>query len=171
MTIEFQTDRLLLRKFSEEDAAAFYRLNADWDVMQYTGDKAFESIAESQAFLKQYDPYSSTGFGRWTVLLKSNNEVIGWCGLKRLDENTVDLGYRFFKEHWNKGYATEAAKACLNEGFENYGLDEIIGRTAKLNLASIRVLEKIGMSYFKEAPCEGIENSVYYKINKKDFKG
>ena len=165
----FETDRLKFCKFSETDAEAFYLLNSDEEVMRYTGDVAFESIEASRAFLFNYDPYSITGFGRWTVLLKSTNTIIGWCGLKRLEDGTVDLGYRFFKEYWNNGYATEAAKACLKEGFNVYGLDEIIGRTAKKNLGSIRVLEKIGMTFFKEAPCEGIENSVYYKITKQNF--
>lgn len=168
MPLLFETDRLMFRKFSAEDAEAFYLLNSDEEVMRYTGDIAFESVEASRAFLANYDPYSITGFGRWTVLLKSTNTVIGWCGLKKLEDGTVDLGYRFFKEYWNNGYASEAAVASLEQGFKIFGLNEIIGRTAKENLSSIRVLEKIGMTFFKDAPCEGIENSVYYKITKED---
>ena len=164
MDILFASKRLEFRKFDVSDATAFYDLNRDEEVMKHTGDLPFESIEASREFLKNYDPYSKTEFGRWTVLLKESQEVIGWCGLKRLEDDSVDLGYRFFKKHWNKGYATEAAQVCLKEGFSTYGLIEIIGRTAKDNKASVRVLEKIGMSYWKDAPCEGIQNSVFYKI-------
>jgi RimJ/RimL family protein N-acetyltransferase len=69
-------------------------------------------------------------------------EFLGWCGLKYLFEtNEVDLGYRFMKKFWGKGYATEAALACIEYGFATLNLHQIVGRALPGNLASIKVLE------------------------------
>lgn len=165
-----ETERLFLSNFHAEDAEAFYRLNLDEDVMRYTGDRPFASIAESRSFIKNYNHYARYGYGRWTVILKSNNMTVGWCGLKNHpEEGYVDLGYRLLKSHWGKGIATEAAMACVDYGFGVIDLKSLVGRTAEENLGSIRVLEKIGMQFWKNAPCEGIEHSVYYKLNKEDW--
>lgn len=161
------TERLWLSPFHESDAEVFYNLNNDNEVMRYTGDVAFESVEDSLDFILGYDHYYRYGYGRWTVILQDTEETIGWCGLKyHPDEDYVDLGYRLIRSHWGRGYATEAARACIHHGFEALGLDRIVGRTAKENTASVRVLEKAGLNYWKTAPCEGIENSVYYRISK-----
>ena len=165
-----ETERLLLREFDQSDAIHFYQLNADPEVIRYTGDPPFASVEAARVFLENYQDYQKNGYGRWVVLLKSNDEFIGFCGLKFNELELVDLGFRFFKKHWNKGYATESARACLEYGFRQLQLEEIIGRAAKDNTASIRVLEKLGMSYWKDAPCKGILNSAYYRINKTAFK-
>lgn len=141
----------------------------NWEVMKYTGDTSFESIEDSRKFLSKYDPYSKTGFGRWTIYLKGTIQPIGWCGLKKLDDGTVDLGYRLAQQFWGNGYATEASLKSIEIGFSKYNLKEIIGRTAIDNKASINVLEKVGMHFWKKAACEGIENSIYYKIMKEDY--
>lgn len=161
------TDRLFFREFEISDGSNFYRLNADPEVMKFTGDMPFKNVQEAENFLRSYPNYERDGYGRWTVVLKETGEVIGWCGLKyHPEENFVDLGYRFHKRFWGQGFATEAARACIIKGFNDFGLQEIIGRTAKDNIPSIHVLENIGMKFWKDAPCEGIENSVYYKINR-----
>jgi ribosomal-protein-alanine N-acetyltransferase len=165
----FTSERLFFREFSIEDAAFYYELNLDWEVMKHTGDVHFESIEASKEFLESYDPYSKTGFGRWTVGLKKTNELIGWCGLKLLEDRTVDLGYRLAQKHWGFGYATEASLKSIEIGFKEYDLEEIIGRTAKDNMRSLNVLYKTGMKFWKKDTCEGIEDSVFYKISKEDY--
>ncbi|NOQ74018.1 MAG: GNAT family N-acetyltransferase [Crocinitomix sp.] len=162
----FETKRLQLRLFHLADAEAFYHLNKNIEVMRYTGDLAFESVEASRKFIRNYSAYTDYGFGRWTVVLKETNEILGWCGLKKLPDGMVDLGYRFHQNHWGKGYATEAAEACIAFGFKELGITEIIGRTARANSASVRVLEKIGMKYWKDAPCEGIIDSIFFRISK-----
>lgn len=165
-----ETARLTLREFTPADAAAMYALNLDPEVLRYTGDMPFESEEEAASFLKNYREYEKNGFGRWAVLTKAEGVFIGWCGLKRNEEGMVDLGFRFFRAHWNKGYATEAARACLKFGFEKCGLEKIVGRAARANAASVRVLEKIGMTFWKNAPCRGLEDSVYYLITNPEYK-
>ena len=163
------TKRLILREFEFSDDEAMYRLNSDEDVMRYTGDVRFNSIEESRNLIKKYPDYEKNGFGRWATITKKDKEFIGWCGLKKLEDNTVDIGYRFFKKHWNKGYATEAASACLEYGFEVLGLEEIIANADKENMGSIRVMEKIGMNFEKEFAYDGIEDAIRYKLTNQQY--
>ena len=167
MKLILETDRLLLRTFLIEDAPLFYDLNADPEVVKYTGDGAFKSLEEAQQLIVNYTDYATNGFGRNTVVLKATQEVIGWCGLKKQADGMVDLGYRFFRKHWNRGYATEASRAMINYGFRYYGIEEIVGRAAQANKASVRVLEKIGMHFWKKEPSEGIEDTVWYVVRNK----
>ncbi len=156
------TERLILREFELTDAEAMFNLNSDEEVLRYTGDKQFESIEDANNFFKNYPDYEKNGFGRWALVTKGDKEVIGWCGLKKHEDNTVDIGYRIFKNQWNKGYATEASIACLEYGFQVFELDEIIANAATENKASIRVMEKIGMEFQQNMACEGIEDAVRY---------
>ena len=84
-------------------------------------------------------------------------------GLPRHD---ATFGIVTGKEHWGKGYATESARATLAYGFSELEMEEIIGRAAQANTASIRVLEKLGMEYWKQDSCKGIDESAYYRIKK-----
>lgn len=163
MNVIIETDRLLLRTFTIEDAAMIYQLNLD-PVKDVNHAK---EILE-KTILPQYALYNH---GRWAVHVKSGLDpvatgFIGWCGLKtRPEMNEVDLGYRFMKNTWGKGYATEAANASLRHGFERLGLKRIVGRALPGNLASIRVLEKCGMIYIGEQVVEGLLHKSYEALN------
>ena len=166
MTV-LKTPRLDLRQFKSDDAPFFYEMNNDPLVMAYTGDLPFESVGEARQFVDNYDHYTKHGYGRWTVVERRTGEPIGFCGLKNHpDEGYIDLGYRIIQSEWGKGYATEAAQACVIYAFQHLGMDEIVGRTAQDNIGSIRVLEKVGMQFWKHDVCEGLDDSVYYKIKK-----
>ena len=109
-----------------------------------------------------YVKYALHGFGRWAVVQKSTGKFIGWCGLKysaTIDE--VDIGFRFFKAAWNQGFATEAAKKCIQLGFDSLGIKRIVGRAMVGNIASIKVLEKIGLTFLKEFDFDGEEGAIY----------
>ncbi|MBI3235835.1 MAG: GNAT family N-acetyltransferase [Bacteroidetes bacterium] len=158
-----ETNRLYLREITPDDAEQAYLLNLDPEVLQYTGDDPFGSIEEARTFLENYDHYTKYGFGRWGVINKENEEFLGWCGLKytpELDEH--DIGYRFAKKHWNKGYATEAAKACIDLGFTQFKLKTIVGRAMKENIGSIRVLQKIGLTFVRNFDFDGHEGVIYH---------
>ena len=93
-------------------------------------------------------------------------EFTGWCGLKYLPEtNEVDLGYRFMKKFWGNGYATEAALACIEYGFSNLDLHQVVGRALPGNIASIKVLEKCGMKYLHEEVMHGYLHKTYQVSN------
>ncbi len=156
------TNRLILREFKEEDAQSLFELNNDPDVLKFTGDKPFQNIQEAKRFIQKYDHYDNYGFGRWAVILKENNEFLGWCGLKYTPEkNEHDIGFRFLKHTWNQGFATEAAIACLDLGFYEFELTKIVGRAMKENQASIRVLEKTGLKFEKPFDFDGNEGLIY----------
>lgn len=161
-----ETPRLLLRELQTGDAEKFYQLNLNPNVIRYTGNAAFKDTEEAFLFLENYLDYKQNGYGRWAVIEKSNDEFLGWCGLKYdkvLDE--TDIGFRFFEAHWNKGYATESAKACIAYGFQELHLQTIIGRAMTENVASIKVLEKIGLTFDKEFDFDKQHKGLIYKID------
>jgi RimJ/RimL family protein N-acetyltransferase len=148
------------------DAKQFFELNADPEVIRYTGDEAFGSVTEAMEFIQNYDHYRIHGFVRWACVLRSTGEFIGFCGLRKDDQSgETDIGFRIRREFWGKGYATEAALACMNFGFEKIGLTSIIGRAVLENHASIHVLEKLGMEYESETDCHG-HKAALYRIKK-----
>lgn len=164
--ILFESARLTFKEFHIEDAPQLHLLNADPAVIKYTGDPPFTSIEEAENFVRAYDHYEKHGFGRWSVFSKQTNQFLGWCGIKLNEQGDHDLGFRFHQKEWGKGYATEAAKASLDYGFNTLGLKTIIGRAAHENLASIRVLEKLGMEFYKEDSCGHFTGAKYYRIKK-----
>lgn len=173
MKIILETERLYLREFLMNDGFLFYHLNNDPDVIKYTGNMAFSSVKEANEFIENYSDYKRNGYGRWAVCLKKSHEFIGWCGLKKEEEtNEVDLGFRFFKKDWGKGYATEAAMACVKYGFLELHLSKIIGRAQVENIASIEVLKKCNLKFIKTFLYEN-KPAVYYTIendtNKKNI--
>lgn len=159
MNVVIETERLLLRTFTIEDADLIYKLNLDPDVIRYTGDPIRDSAHAREVLEKTILPqYALYNHGRWAVHTKPALEFIGWCGLKTRPEtrltvgqgNEIDLGYRFLKKAWGNGYATEAAAACIRYGFEKLHLQRIVGRAMPQNTASLKVLEKCGMTFIGE---------------------
>ncbi len=152
-----KTDRLMHRAMTIDDAAAFYALNSHPEVMRYTGEPPLRSVDEARDVIAAYPDFDTHGFGRWGCVLKDTGALIGFCGLKYLDElGEVDVGFRFLPEYWGRGLATEACRACVDFGFERMGLKRIIALVLPENLASIRVLEKVGMRFDGEVGYEGI---------------
>ena len=97
--------------------------------------------------------------------MKGEETIFGFCGLKYLDElKAVDVGFRFLPQYWGKGFATEACQASVQFGFEVLGLRHIIAMVLPENLASIRVLEKVGMKPEGEILYEGL-NPLRYGIH------
>jgi RimJ/RimL family protein N-acetyltransferase len=167
MNVILETERLLLRTFTTEDARLIYELNKDPDVTRFTGDPITD-IAHARQVLEQVilPQYVLYNHGRWAVHAKPSLEFIGWCGLKKRPErNEIDLGYRFLKSTWGKGYATEAAFACIKYGFEKLGLKRIVGRAMPGNIASLKVLEKCGMTYIGEDMVDDHPAKTYEILN------
>lgn len=146
-----ETPRLLLREFTLDDAPAFLRMCTDPQVIRYTGDPAaIETLDDARACIlaRPIADYAKHGYGRWACVLKSSGDVIGFVGLKYLDDlGEVDLGYRFFPAHWGQGFATEASRPTIEHGFTRLKLPRILGLVDPENVASARVLQKVGMTY------------------------
>ena len=144
-----ETERLLLREFDEGDVGAYYALGSDPAVLRYVHVEPLASVEQALESLRSRPlaDYRKHGFGRWACVLKATGEVVGWSGLKRLDDlEEVDLGYWLMPAFWGRGLATEAGRAVLKYGFESLRLEQIIGLVDPANVASVRVLEKVGMT-------------------------
>ncbi|MBV1922856.1 MAG: GNAT family N-acetyltransferase [Flavobacteriaceae bacterium] len=156
------TSRLYLREFSKEDASSFYLLNKDPEVIKYTGDPPFSSVKEAELFIENYSAYKDIGYGRWAVCLLENDSFIGFCGLKfHPKENITEIGFRFFKEQWNNGFATESAAAVIDYGFKKIGLSEIYAHAQINNLSSQRVIEKCGLQFVKNITHDDMPAKLY----------
>lgn len=166
---KIETPRLILRPHQLDDIPFMVQLNSDPEVTRYTGSGAINE-KEAQAIVERLTiQFNERRMGRFLVTEKSSGEKIGWAGLAYLkDRDVIDLGYRFQKNKWGLGYATEASIACLKYGFEDLKIAEITGRADVLNLASIRVLEKLGMKKFNHGKDEDGE-FFDHKISKEEF--
>lgn len=159
------TPRLALREFAPADAPGLLALNADPEVLRYTGDAPFADLAAARAFIAGYDQYARYGYGRWAVLHRPTGEFLGWCGLKFHPETgATDLGFRFHRQHWGQGYATEAARVCARYGLETLALPQLLGRVMQANAASIRVLENVGFRYWQPLDFDG-QPGACYRLN------
>lgn len=161
MRTVFETDRFLLRELHPDDAAEMYALNADPEVVRYTGNGPFTSVEEARSFLESYDAYRVQRMGRWVIIAKDGGAWLGWCGLKRDPHGEVDLGYRLHRRFWGRGVATEAGAGSLEYGFGPLGLDRIVGRVLPENHASHGVLKKLGMRRTEDQLEDGLVWQVY----------
>jgi [ribosomal protein S5]-alanine N-acetyltransferase len=144
-----ETNRLLLREFTLDDAEAFYPLCADPAITRYIHDGGVTSVEQAREILRTRPiaDYHNHGFGRLACVLKESGQVIGFAGLKYLDDlKEVDIGYRFLPPYWGKGLATEACRPVIRHGFDVLKLASIIGLVMPENVASVRVLEKLGLT-------------------------
>lgn len=168
-TILTTTPRLALRRFRRDDAPALYSLNSNPEVIRYTGDESFKNPAAAADFIDGYDHYERHGYGRWAVVTRKDDRFIGFCGLRKEDSSgEVDLGFRFFREFWSKGYATESGRAALGLGFGRFKLNRIIGKSLRENLPSISVLQKLGMEFSDVREEQGMMWLIY-AIDREDW--
>ena len=153
MKIVTETERLIIRHYKEEDFLAFTEMNADEDVMEHF-PHTLDDEGSRNLFERLNTRINETGKCFWAVELKENNDFIGFVGLSEPDFEAdfipcTEIGWRLRRKYWGKGYATEGANACLQVGWEEYQLEEILSFAVKSNLPSIHVMKKIGMTYVK----------------------
>lgn len=145
-----ETPRLLIRPFekTDGDVAAMHALFSDPEVVKYIGGNLDTPERTRERVMRWIGFQEELGYSCWAVIEKSSGEVIGDCGLSPLEYKgpEIELGYDFRRDCWGKGYATEAARACLDYGFKELKLDTIVAVVFRENVASCRVLEKCGMS-------------------------
>lgn len=167
MHIIFQTPRLILRQFTEADAPLILALNSDPEIVKYVHEPVLENEAQAKKILAEIIlPQYKNNLGRWAIHTKGDMDFIGWCGLKyRPERDEIDLGYRLQQNVWGKGFATEAAEHTIAHGFNSLNLDIITGRAHVQNLASIKVLEKIGMVFISEEIVDDCPVRTYTRSN------
>ena len=163
-----ETERLVIRPGTIADAQSLIELNLDPIVMRFTGDQRFNTVSEAADFIEQImvPQFDRFQMGRFFVF-KKDGSFIGWCGLKYFpDTDEVDLGYRFHQKYWSQGFATESARAMMDYGFEELKLDRIIAKAMPENLASIKVLQKLKMTFrgYQHDPTDPHPFLLYEKI-------
>lgn len=143
------TDRLILRRWTNDDHAPFAELNADAEVMRYF--PSVLSTPESDALAARADAmFEQHGHGLWAVERRDTREFIGFTGLAPMPagvpgEGGVEVGWRLGRRHWGHGFASEAALESLRFAFEELGLTHVNSITAVSNERSRSVMERIGM--------------------------
>jgi RimJ/RimL family protein N-acetyltransferase len=177
-----ETERLVLRRFTEADVDALESLDADPAVMRFlNGGRPTprEQIRDEvlPRFMSHYDRYP--GFGVWAAMDHSTGWFLGWFALRPpegAEPGVVELGYRLRRSAWGRGYATEGSRALIRKGFIEYGARRVIAQTMTVNMASRRVMEKCGLTYvrtfFEEWPeaIEGTEQGdVEYALDRTNF--
>lgn len=177
-----KTERLILRPWREADLEAFAALNADPRVMEY-----FPSVKTLQESTQEYnyikDSIEKLGWGLWAATLIGDDRFIGFIGLNNVGFKShftpaVEIGWRLAYDYWNKGYATEGARAVLKYGFEILNLEEIVSFTAVQNQRSRGVMEKIGMTqdvkddfdHPKLSEGHRLRRHVLYRLGKEQWK-
>lgn len=176
------TKRLILRPWKKEDLDPFAQMVADPKVMEF-----FPSVLtkeESDCLAARFQEHiEKTRWGLWATQEKESGSFIGFIGLspvtlfKEPFAPAVEIGWRLAHPFWNKGYATEGAKAALEYGFNILNLEEIVAFTAKLNLRSQNVMRKLRMHYNPKDDFEHpkvpegniLRHHVLYRLNKSDF--
>lgn len=144
-----ETDRLILRWLSLEDAEFILRLLNEPSWLKFIGDKGVRTIEDARAYILKgpLEMYSRLGFGLYLVELREAGLAIGMCGLIKRDSlKDVDIGFAFLPAYWGRGYAYEAAAAVMTYG-KGLGLNRIVAITSPDNDRSAKLLEKLGLRF------------------------
>jgi ribosomal-protein-alanine N-acetyltransferase len=159
-----ETERLVLREMTEDDADNLFELGQNPKVTRYIpGEPPVLMRDDALRVLRErVFPQYARGFGRWACIVKASGEFIGWCGVKHMPEDgEYDIGYRFLEAHWGNGYATEAARGALAFARRHLAGERVVGKAMPENVASVRVLEKIGLVYEGDVDEDGVAVRVY----------
>ena len=158
-----ETARLRLRRFRDEDANAVLAIIGDRVAMRFY-PKTFNREDAEQWVARNQRRYREDGYGLFAVTLKNSDEVIGDCGIIKQNvegETAMEVGYHFRRDQWGRGYATEAARACMGLAFDWFGADKVISLIRPENTPSRRVAERNGMKLEREVVHYGLPHLVY----------
>ncbi len=183
MRVFLKTERLVLRRFTEDDADNLFDLDGDPAVMRFlTGGRPTPRDAIWDEFLPRLLRYHErfAGFGFWAAVEKSTGGFLGWFEFRPPEgggPDEVALGYRLRRSAWGKGYATEGSRALIRKGFTELGVRRVVAQTMAVNTSSRRVMERAGLTLqrtFHEEwpdPIEGAERGeVEYALTKADWE-
>lgn len=162
MTI-LETPRVILRELAPEDADALARVISDPETMRHY-PAPFDRAGVEEWIARNRERYARDGHGLWGMVLKTNGELVGDCGLILQEvegENLVEIGYHLRRDLWGQGLAPESARACRDYGFARLGVDRLISLIRPENFPSRRVAEKNGLTLWKTVVWRGLPHCVY----------
>ena len=183
MQVFLETERLVLRRFTEADVDHLFDLDSDPEVMRFlTGGKPTpREVIRNETLpriLHYYERFE--GFGFWAAIERSTGAFLGWFEFRPPEGSGPDeaeLGYRLRRSAWGKGYATEGSRALIRKGFTELGVQRVVAETMAVNIASRRVMENAGLTLERTFhrswpnPIEGAEQGeVEYALRKVDWE-
>lgn len=165
----FETERLFLRRLKDYDVDEIFKMRSDEEIMRYIREPQMER-KESLNWIKMIsEKWDTERIGFCGVIEKKSKRFVGWCGLWRLKEtDEFEVGYAIAKDFWGNGYATEAARKCLEYGFEELNLKKIVAVASPENQASQNVMKRLGMNYAGISKFYG-NDLVQYVISREEF--
>jgi ribosomal-protein-alanine N-acetyltransferase len=167
-----ETERLLLRRFTPEDAADNYRIYADPENMRFMGRRP-DSVESERQHIRRHiaNYYERHGFGLWALVLKGDGRLIGRCGLLYQEAGgaqELEVTYLIDRHYWGRGLATEAAREAVRLAFERYGFSRVVALINPENVASVRVAEKVGMRYERDVSFKEFGQVAMYVLEARD---
>jgi RimJ/RimL family protein N-acetyltransferase len=177
LEVFLETERLVLRRFTDADVDLLFDLDSDPHVMRFlTGGALTPRVVIAHEILPRILGYYSRfeGFGFWAAIEKATGDFLGWFSFRPLDEargDQIELGYRLRRAAWGRGYATEGSRALIRKGFTELGVQRVVASTFEANTASRRVMEKAGMGLvrtYRITPEELLATETYH-ISSLDF--
>jgi ribosomal-protein-alanine N-acetyltransferase len=162
MDTVLQTSRLILRRFTLDDLEAFYQLCSRPEVIRYAQAEPIASREAAREFMHAapFTDYVTYGYGRFACVWRPTGQVIGFSGIKYVPEIAEnELGYRFFPEFWGRGLATEAGEASIDFARSILGLKRLVAMVHPENLASARVLTKLGFAIERSVRYSGVPDT------------
>ena len=167
-----ETERLFLREMMESDFDALYEVLADSDIMEHY-PYTFDEARVRNWITRNMDRYRTDGFGLWAVVLKETGEMIGDCGITMQNihgQMLPEVGYHIRADRQRKGYATEAAAACIRFAFEKHGFPAVYSYMKHTNIPSQRTAMKNGMRFVEEYEDPDNTYTRVYVINRKEWE-
>ena len=148
----FETERLILRPITQDDFDHWYDILSDAETMQYY-PAPYDAAGVQRWIDWTKNNYAQYGFGLWAVILKENGQFIGDCGITMQNihgQQLPEIGYHIHKAYWRRGYASEAARKCMEYAFETLNFPAVYSYMNAENAASYGVALKNGMKFIEE---------------------
>ena len=162
--MHIETERLTIRSFSVADVPAYAAIVADPRVTRFLADGLPHTYEEAEAYIIDCIARDdATGISRYAVLLKTERDLIGFCGFKQLHDY-IDFGWRYAHHAWGQGFATEAALRVLDYGTQQVGLTNIAAGAFTDNAASVRIIEKLGFKHVATDQFYGKSTIRYHQL-------
>lgn len=149
-----ETERLLIRAWQDDDRPALAAMQADPEVM-WDHDRVYDRAESDSKVDRYHEAFLRHGYGRFPVLDGRDGKFLGYCGIMPIFDDHpmapgVEIGWRLVRAAWGQGYATEAARACLQHGFEHGGLSEVVSYTRADNARSLAVMKRLDLTFLPD---------------------
>ena len=162
----FETNRLSIRKLTQDDFQAFHEMQNNPKVLEFVVGRGFteeENRKQLKGCIEKYSKLDND-FWVWAVIRKSDNEFVGTCAvIGDKDENSNEIGYRFLEKYWGNGYGSEICNGLINHCIDSMNLKSIFATVDVRNIGSVKILDNSKLPFIKEYMNEGVLDR-YYKL-------